>query len=127
MCSMRLAEQGGGFVMELANSDRQAVRLEFPDWILCQLMRALPRIDAALKQRHGAASSDLLAYPVRRWNVEGVGPGMGIALYLCDDRDVDAAFHLSLQAAAELHRELGAVVARACNDSAERAGSASVN
>lgn len=127
MCSMQLAERGGGFVMDLANSAQQAIRLEFPDSILHQLMRALPRIDAALHQRHGVAGGDLIAYPLRRWNVESAGPGLGVALHLCNDRDVDAAFHLAPEAAVALHRELGEAIARAAAGPGDRGCAARMN
>ncbi len=110
MCSMQLSECGSGFVMDLANSARESIRLEFPDWILHQLMRMLPRIDAALQRPESGGPGSLIAYPLAEWNVVSAGPGQGVALHLRNDHQVDAAFHLSPEAALRLHRELGAAL-----------------
>lgn len=117
MCSMQVSERGDGFVMDLANERRDAIRLEFPDWILHQLMRALPRIDAAL-QGAGAGSDTLIAYPLLQWSVESAGAGQGVALHLRNDRHVDAAFQLELEKAVALHRQLGEAIAGAARRSA---------
>ncbi|MFT3819921.1 MAG: hypothetical protein QM750_20290 [Rubrivivax sp.] len=114
MCSMRLSERGDGFVMDLANRAQEAIRLEFPDWILHQLMRALPHIDAALA--HGDSSGALIAYPLARWSVASAGTRQpGVALHLRDDRHVDAAFHLQPEQALALHRALGQAIAEAAS------------
>ena len=117
-CSMRISERGDGFVMDRANRAHEAIRLEFPDWIVHQLMRALPRIDAALQQRHGLAGGDLVAYPLLRWNVEHAGPGLGVVLHLCDDRQVDAAFHLEARTALALQRAIDEAISAAPAESA---------
>lgn len=111
MCSIGLSSEGDGFIMELVNGKREAVRLEFPDWIVHQLMRALPHLDAAIQQRHTGQASSLVADPVAAWNVEPVGAGMGVAMHLRTDREVDAAYHLSPQDAAALHQALGEAIA----------------
>ncbi len=111
MCSMQLSESGGGFVMDLANSARESIRLEFPDWILHQLMRVLPRIDAALQQADATAAGSLVAYPLAEWRVVSAGPGQGVALHMRNDRQVDAAYHVPLESALSLHRELGEAIA----------------
>jgi len=111
MCSMRLSERGDGFVMDLANRAQEAIRLEFPDWILHQLMRALPHLDAALAN---GGSGALIAYPLARWSVAGAGEAQpGVALHLRNDRAVDATFHLELAQAQALHRALGQAIAEA--------------
>jgi hypothetical protein len=112
MCSMRLSERGDGFVMDLANRAQEAIRLEFPDWILHQLMRALPHLDAALAN---GGSGALIAYPLARWSVASAvgGDQPGVALHLRNDRAVDAAFHLELAQAQALHRALGQAIAEA--------------
>lgn len=107
---MQLSERGDGFVMDLANRSREAIRLEFPDWILHQLMRALPHIDAALANGNDGT---LVAYPLARWSVAGAGAQGGVALHLRNDRHVDAAFHLDPGQALALHRALGQAIAEA--------------
>lgn len=126
-CSVQISERGDGFVMDLANRTNEAIRLEFPDWIVHHLMRALPRIDAALQQRRGTAGGDLVAYPVLRWNVESAGPGLGLVLHLCDDRHVDAAFHLEPPTAAALQHALDDAMAGVPAGPIDRPGNASVN
>lgn len=111
-CSLQLSEHGDGFVMDLVNSSQETVRLEFPAWVLHQLMRTLPRIDAALQHGAPGGRGGLLAYPLEDWNVESAGGGLGVALHLRNDRQVDAAFHLPLEAAIALHRELGEAIVR---------------
>lgn len=49
LCSLQLTEAGDGFVMDLVCRDQPPLRLEFPDWIVPQLMRSLPRIAAQLR------------------------------------------------------------------------------
>lgn len=119
MCSMRLSERGDGFVMDLANRAQEAIRLEFPDWILHQLMRALPQLDAALA--HGNSGA-LVAYPLARWSLApAAGAEGGVALHLRNDRAVDAAFHLPLAQAQTLHRALGQAIAEAARAEATSA------
>jgi len=113
LCSLRLADNGQGFVMDFADDGNEAVRLECPTWMLYQLMRVLPQIDAALHQRNGAPSTALIAYPLLGWTVERSGLGDGVAMCLRNDRHVEAGFHLDLADAQAFHRELGAAIERA--------------
>src|SRR5262245_17762863 len=109
MCSMGVIDDG--FVMDLANSRHEAVRIEFPAWVIHQLMRVLPHLDAAIQQKGSDASASLIAYPVVDWNVERAGFDQGIALWLRNDRQVDTACSLSLEAATALYHELGDAIA----------------
>ena len=126
-CSIQLSERGDGFVMDLVNSSQEVVRLEFPAWVLHQLMRTLPRIDAAMQQGALGARGGLLAYPLEEWNVESAGGGLGVALHLRNDRQVDAAFHLPLEAAVALHRELGEAIVRASRPTSPGGSTAMAN
>src|SRR5262245_48756228 len=98
-CSMQVNGGGDGFVMELANSGQEAVRLKFPGWIVYQLMRALPHPDAAIQQKGSAAAASLIAYPLVDWAVERVGVDNRLALWLRNDKQVDTACCLSLDTA----------------------------
>ena len=112
-CTLQVFEQGDGFVMDLTNEDQGQLRLAFPSWLINQLLRALPRIDAALQQKRGTGMASLIAYPVDEWNVEPVGSGLGVALWVRDARHVDSAFHLTSDDVVALHRELGEAISAA--------------
>lgn len=111
VCSFGLSADGQAVAMTLSGGAQEPVRLEFPEWIVHQLMRVLPHLDAAIQQRHTGQARSLVAYPVAAWNVEPVGAGMGVAMHLRTDREVDAAYHLSPQDAAALHQALGEAIA----------------
>src|SRR5262245_55058052 len=112
-CSMRALAGGGGFAMDVVDGNRQTVRLQLPAWVMHQLMRALPGLDAAIHQRVDAASHALIGYGVRQWSVEPSGVEQGLALSLRNERAVDAAYHFGLDDAREFYRELGDAIARA--------------
>jgi hypothetical protein len=112
-CSLQLAEHADAFVMEVAEGGGETVRLEFPSWLLPQLMRVLPRIDAAVRRGDAAAAGAPIAYPLDEWRVASAGPGLGVTIRLRDERHVDAAFHLGVDEALALHRELGEAIAGA--------------
>jgi len=113
LCSMQVLPDSDGFVMDLANADNQAVRLEFPGWMLPQLMRALPQLDAVLNRVDGAGPNALVAHPVDGWSIASPGPGQGLALCLRDARHVETALHFSLDEARSFQHELGEAIARA--------------
>src|SRR5215470_8442773 len=120
--SVRVLPGGRGFVLESADTDRKAIRLEFPPWALHQLMRVMPHLDAALHDTEAAAidASALLAYPVIEWTIGLTGPAGGVALRLRNDRHVDAGFYFALQAAIAFQRELGEAIARVQDNRALR-------
>ena len=113
LSAVQVLPGGDGFVLEVRNSDQQPLQLRFPVWSLRQLMRVLPRIDAALNQAQDAPSSAVLAYPVVEWTVEDAGASQGVAMCLKTDRNVVSGFAFDLDAALVLHRELGEAIARA--------------
>jgi len=110
LCSMRVLPDSDGFVMDLANADNQALRLEFPSWMLAQLMRALPQLDAALNRVAGAGPNALIAHPVDGWTIASPGPGQGLALCLRDVRHVETALHFSLDEARSFQHELAEAI-----------------
>jgi len=108
---------GDGFVLDLANARHEAVRLEFPSWMLHQLMRVFPRVDAALHEKQQMVSSALIAYSVMAWSIERSGVDDGVALCLRNDRLVESGYHFALEDARVFHRELGEAIARATTQS----------
>ncbi|MFT3956384.1 MAG: hypothetical protein QM722_18980 [Piscinibacter sp.] len=116
-CTLRVSDLRDGFVMEVNSTAREAIRLEFPEWVLHQLMRTLPRIDAALR----CDGPGLPAYPLLAWAVDPDDAGQGVALQLRNIRLVDAAFHLELDTAQALHRELGRIIDSASADAGAEA------
>lgn len=111
--SIQAMPTGEGFVMDLANGRNEAVRLEFPSWMVHQLMRVFPQLDAALHQQQPMLSSALIAYPVIQWTIERSGLDQGVALSLHNDRGVEIGFHFGFDDARAFHRELGEAIARA--------------
>lgn len=110
---------GHGFIMDLANARQEAIRLEFPGWMLHQLMRVLPKLDAALQQP-SSTDAPLLAYPVAAWRIEHQGFESGLVIRLRDSRAVESALHFEPVDAQTFHRELGeAIIERAQADAAE--------
>lgn len=101
---------GNGFVMDLANEKQEAIRLEFPSWMLHQLMRVLPKLDAALHQPSDEAT--LLAYPVSAWRIEREDLGPGVIMRMRDNREVESALHFALADAQAFHRQLGEAIAK---------------
>lgn len=115
LSAVQVLPQGEGFVLVVRSADQQPLQLRFPVWALHQLMRVLPRIDAALHRCEDAPSRAVLAYPVADWTVEYAGHGHGIAMCLKTDREVESGFAFELEAAQVLHRELGDAIERACS------------
>lgn len=110
MCTIHLAEGTDGFVMDLTNDDGEAASLAFPAWVVHQLQRLLPYIDAAILQ--GSSQPNMLvAHAVTDWNVEPSGPGLGVAIHLRTNRQIDAAYLLSPDDATILHHALGEALA----------------
>jgi len=110
MCTIHLSERIDGFVMDLTNEDGEAASLAFPAWVVHQLQRLLPYIDAAILQ--GSSQPGMLvAHAVTDWNVEPSGPGLGVAIHLRSNRQVDAAYLLSPDDATILHHALGEAIA----------------
>src|SRR5262245_7440557 len=95
-CAMRALPRGQGFVMDVIDSGQRTVRLQLPVWVLHQLMRTLPGLDAAIHQQVDDASHALIAYGVLQWSVEPSGIERGLAVSLRNERAVDAAYHFGL-------------------------------
>jgi len=53
LASVEVLPGGEAFVLGLVDSNQQPLRVEFPCWAVHQLMRVLPRLDAALAQARG--------------------------------------------------------------------------
>ena len=105
--SVELLEQENGFVLGFIDMQNKTYRMQLPPWALHQLMRLLPRLDAALLQARGGLDSGLVAYPVTRWSIERIGIDDAVALSLQTDRGVESAFLLSSADASALHAALG--------------------
>jgi hypothetical protein len=105
--SIEVAPHGESFVLGLVDANRDVHRMELPCWAVHELMRLLPRLDAALLQVRHELTSDLIAYPVVQASVEPTGADGAIALSLQTDRRVESAFLLAAHDAAALHVALG--------------------
>jgi len=55
--SVEILPDGESFVIGLVGANQQLHRMEMPAWTVHQLMRVLPRIDAALAQARDDASA----------------------------------------------------------------------
>lgn len=113
LSAVQILPDGEGFMLEVRSADQPPLQLRFPVWTLHQLMRVLPRIDAALHQSRQRVSAALLAYPVDDWTVEYAGPDRGITLCIRTDRNIDSGYTFAFDAALVLHRELGEAIAQA--------------
>jgi len=113
LSSVQVLPGGGGFMLEVRTPEQQSLQLRFSVATLYQLMRVLPRIDAALHQSVEGLSSALLAYPVIDWAAEHVGLDGGVAISLRTDRHVESGFAFDLDAAQRFCRDLGAAITAA--------------
>lgn len=98
--------------MELANGAHEVIRLEFPGWIIHQLQRILPHLDA-MTQGASKTHGELVAYPLQDWNLQAVASQGAITVHLRDGRQVDAAFHIDLAQAGALQEALGHAIKQA--------------
>ena len=57
LASIEILPDGESFVIGLVGANREMHRIEMPAWTVHQLMRVLPRIDAALAQARDSATS----------------------------------------------------------------------
>ena len=113
LSSVQVLPGGEGFMLEVRTGEKQSLQLRFPALALHQLMRVLPRVDAALHLSQGGLSGALLAYPVIDWSAEHVGPDCGIAISLRTDRHVESGFAFDLEAAQRFFGDLSAAIAAA--------------
>lgn len=88
----------------------------------------LPRIDAALQGRQPNAASAVVAHRVHGWSVSHADADHPVALSLRNDRVVDAAYVyvFALDAAVQLHRELGNAIALASGQHTPAAAAAAL-
>ncbi|MDM0073686.1 hypothetical protein QTH90_04805 [Variovorax sp. J2P1-59] len=105
--SIDILPHGEGFVLGLVDASKKVHRMSFPSWTLHQLMRLLPRLDAALAEARKELSTSLIAYPIVRWDLERVGSDHAVALSVETDRGVESAFLLSPEDASALRARLG--------------------
>lgn len=112
--SVEMLPDGEGFVLGLVDSKQEVRRMELPSWTVHQLMRVLPRLDAALQQARNGVPSELVAYPIVRWAVECTGSDHSVALSVQTDRHVESAFLLAPADARAIHSALGSVLPPAC-------------
>lgn len=117
--SVEVSPHGRSFVLGLVGGNREVHRLELPCSTVHQLMRLLPRLDAALLQARDDVATDLIAYPVVEWAVEPVGADQSVALSLRTDRQVESAFLFAYEEASALH----AALTQALDDAKEPAPS----
>ncbi len=85
--------------------------MELPRWALHQLMRMLPRLEAALLQAREEPGTDLIAHPVLQWAVEPTGTDNAVALSLRDARQIESAYLFAADDAHALHAALGEALA----------------
>jgi hypothetical protein len=111
--SVEVSPDGEGFVLGFIAPNQDVHRMQLPRWTLQQLMRMLPRLDAALVQARGEVGSDLIAYPVVQWCVERTGMEDTVALSVRDARHVESAYLFDACDAAAIHAALGEALATA--------------
>jgi hypothetical protein len=104
---------GDGFMLVVQPTDQQSPELRFPVRTLHQLMRVLPRVDAAMHEGRGGLSSALLAYPVTDWTVKHVGRERGVAIALRTDVHVESGFAFDLDAAQRFCHDLSVAITAA--------------
>jgi hypothetical protein len=100
-----------GFVLGVFDADAREHRIEFPVWALHQLMRMLPRLDAARLQPCREPGSRLVAYPVESWGAQAVAAEDSVALSMRTDRGVESAYLFKRADARALHATLGEMLA----------------
>ena len=113
LSSVEIQPNGGSFVLSLVDANSGLHRMELPSWALHQLMRMLPRLDAALLQAQREVTSDLIAYPVTQWDLERVATDQSVALSVLTDRGAESAFLFGPEDALALHTTLGETLAEA--------------
>jgi len=111
LSSVDVLPHGRSFVLGLADANGEVHRMELPSWALHQLMRMLPRLDAALLQARREITSDLIAYPVEQWGVERVATDQSVALSVRTDRGIESAYLFAPEDARALHATLSETLA----------------
>lgn len=111
--SAEVLPHGESFVLSLVEANGDVHRMELPCWALHQLMRMLPRLDAALLQARQEVSSDLIAYPVLQWGLQSASADRAVALSVRTDRGVESAFLFDPADARALHASLGSTLSAA--------------
>ncbi|HKX41483.1 MAG TPA: hypothetical protein VJO99_10025 [Burkholderiaceae bacterium] len=104
-----------GVVVGLVGPNAETLRIEMPAWTVHQLMRCLPRIDAAL-HGDGDSAPGVIAYPIAQWSVRSVGQARSVALSMLSDRRVASTFMLGPDEARAIHRALGDAIKAAGAD-----------
>lgn len=99
--------------MAFADGSQKEVHVELPTWLLPQLMRVLPQLDALLREHEAPG---LVAYGVAAWQVQTLGGARGLTACFRDERQIESGFHLQLDDARTLHRELGEAIERAADE-----------
>ena len=122
LVSVQVRADREGFVLECLDQEQRTVQLQFRSWALHQLMRALPRVDAAMHQTPGSPASAVHAHPVTEWFVQRSGIADDVAMCLRTDRQVESAFTLDYETALAFHRELGEAIARAASSAPPNGG-----
>jgi len=79
LSSVEVSPDGERFVLGFVAPNRDVHRMELPRWTVHQLMRMLPRLDAALSQARGERATDRIARPVVRWGAEPTASGDTVA------------------------------------------------
>jgi hypothetical protein len=98
------------FVVGLAGPNEEELRLEMPAWTVHQLMRLLPRLDAALTRAHDPAAPAQIAHPVVQWSLQHAAAGDALTLSVRSDRRVRSAFLLEPDDARAIHAALGRAI-----------------
>ena len=111
--SLEIASDGEAFVLGFVAPNEDVHRMELPRWTLHQLMRMLPRLDAALLQARNEPCTDLIAHPVLGWTVEPAGTNGAVVLSVRDARQIESAYLFEVDDALTLHSALGDALADA--------------
>ena len=110
LASIELSADGASLVLELVTANQQSHRMELPSWTVYQLMRILPRIDAALVQSRSEPTTDLVAHSVLQWSVQHTGADDAVAMSMQNDQRVESAFLFETDEARALHAALGKAI-----------------
>lgn len=107
LSSIEIEPGGESFVLGLVGEHQEVLRMQMPSWTAHQLMRILPRLDAALLHARDNITSDLVAHELVEWSMEKTGVDRTVAVCVKTDQLVESAFLLSHDDAMALHAALG--------------------
>ncbi len=110
---VQVLADGEGFLLECQDGQARPLRLRLPSQALYQLMRVLPRLEAAMEHARTDLSSAIMAHPVVGWSVERSGLDRDIAFCVRTDKQIESAFTFDIESAKAFRLELSDAIERA--------------